>query len=94
MYQNLGRGARGWWVLSWGLVLVSDGPPDLAHDEVGLNGAAGIDSPALLLSGHSADVGSNVVEDGGLGNVDNVSLAEVGGNGELILLLKRDYFIR
>ena len=41
---------------------------------------------ALLLSGLSADVGSNVKEDSGKGNVDHVSLTEGGGDGELLLL--------
>lgn len=69
----------------WAL-LGRDGLPDLAHDEVGLNGAARVDGPALLLSGHAANVGGNVVKDGGLGHVDDVALAEGGGDGELILL--------
>jgi hypothetical protein len=59
---------------------------DLLHDGLDLSGAAGVDGPALLLASHAADVGGNVVEDGGEGDVDDVSLAEGGGDGELLLL--------
>ncbi len=55
-------------------LLLGDCLSDLAHDETGLDGAAGVDGPALLLTGHAANVGSNVVQDGRLGNVDNVGL--------------------
>ena len=59
---------------------------DLLHDGVNLGDAPWVDGSALLLTSHAADVGSNVVKDGGESDVDNVSLAEGGGNGELILL--------
>ena len=62
--------------------------PDFVHDGVDLAGAPGVDGPALLLACHAADVGGNVVEDGRHGNVDNVGLAEGGGNGELVFLKK------
>lgn len=59
---------------------------DLLHDGVDLGDAPWVDGSALLLTSHTADVGSNVVKDGGESDVDNVSLAEGGGNGELILI--------
>ena len=59
---------------------------DLLHDGVDLSVASWVDGPALLLASLAADVGSDVVEDGGQGDVDGVSLAEGGGDGELILL--------
>jgi hypothetical protein len=59
---------------------------DLLHDGVNLGDAPWVDGSALLLTSHAADVGSNIVKDGGESDVDNVSLAEGGGNGELILL--------
>ena len=34
-------------------------------------------------------MGGNVVEDGGLGHVDDVALAEGGGDGELVLLSRK-----
>jgi hypothetical protein len=74
-----------------GLVSV-DGLLDLLHDVVNLGHASGVDSPALLLACLAADVGGNVVKDGGLGDVDHVNLAEGGGNGELILLKYEDSF--
>ena len=70
------------------LLAIGDGLSDLAHDGVDLAGAPGVDGPALLLSGHSADVGGDVVKDGRDGNVDDVGLAEGGGDGELVLLRK------
>ena len=68
------------------LLLLASCLLDLSDDGVDLADAPGVDGPALLLAGLSADVGGNVVKDGGEGDVDNVSLAEGGGNGELILL--------
>jgi len=59
---------------------------DLPDDGIDLADAPGVDGSALLLAGLSADVGGNVVKDGGEGDVDNVSLAEGGGNGELVLI--------
>lgn len=59
---------------------------DLLHDGVDLSVASWVDGPALLLASLAANVGSDVVEDGGEGDVDGVSLAEGGGDGELILL--------
>jgi hypothetical protein len=61
-------------------LLFGDCLSDLAHDEIGLDGAAGVDGPTLLLSGHAADVGSNVVQDGRLGNVDNIGLVSTFPN--------------
>ena len=63
---------------------------DFLHDGVDLNVASRVDGPALLLASLAADVGSNVVEDGGQGDVDGVGLAEGGGDGELILLEHRN----
>ena len=68
------------------LLLLASCLLDLPDDGVDLADAPGVDGPALLLAGLSADVGGNVVKDGGEGDVDNVSLAEGGGNGELVLL--------
>ena len=68
------------------LLLLASCLLDLSDDGVDLADAPGVDGPALLLAGLSADVGGNVVKDGGEGDVDNVSLAEGGGNGELVLL--------
>ncbi len=59
---------------------------DLSDDGIDLADAPGVDGSALLLTGLSADVGGNVVKDAWEGDIDNVSLAEGGGNGELVLL--------
>lgn len=59
---------------------------DLLHDGVDLGVAAGVDGLALLLASHAANVGGDVIEDGGEGDIDNVSLAESGGNGESVLI--------
>lgn len=61
---------------------------DCLHDGVDLGGAAQVDGPALLLAGLAADVGGHVVEDGGCGHIDDVGLAERGGNGKLVSLDK------
>jgi hypothetical protein len=69
---------------------------DLLHDGVDLGVAPWVDGSALLVTGHAADVGGNVVQDGGEGDIDNISLAEGGGDGELIFLKNekksRNYF--
>ena len=59
---------------------------DLLHDGVDFGGASWVDSLALLVSSHTADVGSNVEQDGGEGHINDISLAEGGGNGELVIL--------
>ena len=59
---------------------------DLLHDGVDFGHASWVDSLALLVSSHTADVGGNVEQDGGEGHIDNVSLAEGGGNGEFVFL--------
>jgi len=59
---------------------------DLSDDGIDLADAPGVDGSALLLTGLSADVGGNVVKDAWEGDIDNVSLAEGGGNGELVLI--------
>ena len=69
---------------------------DLLHDGVDLGVAPWVDGSALLVTGHAADVGGNVVQDGGEGDIDDISLAEGGGDGELIFLKNekksRNYF--
>lgn len=67
-------------------LLVGNGLLDLLHDGVNLSGASGVDGPALLLTSHAANVGGDVIEDRGEGDIDNVSLAEGGGDGELLLI--------
>jgi hypothetical protein len=57
---------------------------DLLHDVVNFGDASRVDGPALLLTGLSANVGSNIVQDSGEGDIDDIRLAEGGGNGELI----------
>ena len=59
---------------------------DLLHDGVDTDGTSWVDCAALLLTGHTANVGSDVVQDGGGGDIENISLAEGGGNGEFIFL--------
>ena len=59
---------------------------DLLHDGVDFGGASWVDSLALLVSSHTANVGSNVEQDGGEGHVDDISLAECGGTGEFVIL--------
>ena len=68
------------------LVLLGDGPPDIGHDEVGLDGAARVDGSALLLSGHSADVGGNVVQNCRLRHVDGIVMAEGCSDSKLVFL--------
>jgi hypothetical protein len=57
---------------------------DLLHDVVNFGDASRVDGPALLLTGLSANVSGNIVQDSGEGHIDDIRLAEGGGNGELI----------
>lgn len=61
---------------------------DFLDDVVDLGDAPWVDSSALLLTGTTANVGSNVVEDGSLGDINHSGLTEGGGNGKLIFLKK------
>jgi hypothetical protein len=65
-------------------LLSAGGCSDLLHDVVNLSYASWVDGSALLLTGHAADVGGNVVQDGGEGDIDDIGLAEGAGDGELI----------
>ncbi len=60
--------------------------PDLLHEGGDFGVAPWVDGPALLLAGLAANVGGDVVEDGGDGDVDDVGPAEGAGDGELVLL--------
>ena len=59
---------------------------DLLHDGVDLSVASGVDGSALLLSGHSADVGGNVVQNCRLRHVDGIVLAEGCSDSKLVFL--------
>ena len=64
----------------------SSGYPDLLHDRVDFARASWVDGPALLITSHTADMSGNIVQDGGEGHVDDISLAKGGGNGEFVFL--------
>jgi hypothetical protein len=59
---------------------------DFADDEINIGIASGIHGLALLLTGFTANLGGNVVQDGSLGHVDDVGLSKSSSDGKLVLL--------
>jgi len=59
---------------------------DLLDNVVDLSNTSWVDSSALLLACTAANVGSNIVQDRRLGDIDHIELAKGGGNGKFILL--------